>query len=282
MAEPFADFVVPPVIQTLGLLAGTGTILALLYGIRPPVTQRTVLAFVPWIIAGATLHVLYQIGESLDDRIYPEVIEPLFSAPAVYLTTFIPMGTIWVVSMMIVPSAKRRGTIARYLAVTGIGVLIPLVGLLVWRGLGPELGFQPVAPTLGLIVTLAITFAVYILMGAWRTHIIAEARYVGALVLFAHLFDAITTAVGVEFMNAGERSAIPRRIMDFAADLPTADTLGTAWLFVLVKLLLAVAVVVLFADYVSDRPSEGNLFFAIVAAVGLGPAVNNFLLFIFS
>jgi uncharacterized membrane protein len=282
MVEPFADFVIPPVIQTLGLLAGTGIILALLYGIRPPVTQRIVLAFVPWIIAGATLHVFYQIGETLDEQVYPEVIEPLFSAPAVYLTTFIPMGTIWVVSVMIVPSADRRGAIARYLAATGVGILIPLVGLLIWQGLGAELEFQPVAPTLGLIVTLAATFVVYILIGAWRTYIIAEARYVGALVLFAHLFDAITTAVGVEFMDAGERSAVPRRIMDVAADLPTADTLGTAWLFILVKLLLAVAIVVLFADYVSDKPSEGNLFFAIVAAVGLGPAVNNFFLFMLS
>lgn len=279
MAEPFAGFVIPPLLHTLGLLVGTGIIVALLYGIKPPVSQGTVLSFVPWIVAGAALHVFYQIGETLNEQLYPEVLAPLFSAPAVYLTTFIAMGIIWVLSAMIVPSADRKDRIATYLSVTGIGVLIPLVVLLVWQGTGPELEFQPILPLLGLVTSLVVTFIVYMLIGAWRTYIIAEARYVGVLVLFAHVFDAITTTIGVDLLGAGERSALPRYIMDVAADLPTADLLGTGWLFIAVKILLAVAIVVLFADYVSEKPSEGNLFFAVVAAVGLGPAAHNFFLF---
>ena len=279
MAEPFADFVIPPLLQTLGLLVGTGIIVALLYGIKPPVSQRIVLSFVPWIVIGALLHVFYQIGEALNEQLYPEAIAPLFSAPAVYLTTFIAMGIIWVLSAMVVPSSDRKGRIAKYLTLTGVGVLIPLVGLLVWQGTGPELEFQPMLPLLGLVITLVLTFVVYILLGAWRTYIIAEARYVGALVLFAHLFDAITTTIGVDILGTGERSALPRYIMDVAADLPTADLLGTGWLFIVVKLILAIAIIVLFADYVSEKPTEGNLFFAVVAAVGLGPAAHNFFLF---
>jgi uncharacterized membrane protein len=38
--------------------------------------------------------------------------------------------------------------------------------------------------------------------------------------------------------------------------------------------------VVTFADYVSEEPTKGNLLFAFITAVGLGPALNNFFLFL--
>jgi len=279
MAEPFSGFVVPPVLQSVTLVVGTVIVVALLYAIRPPVSQRTVLSFVPWVVIGSVLHVFYQLGESFSP-VYPPALAPYFSAPAVYLTTFLMLGTVWVVAATIVPSARRERQIAQYVGTIGIGIMLALVGLVVWQGLTADpLTFQPIIPILGLIVTLALTFVVYVALGAWRTYIIADARYLGALVLFAHLFDAITTTIGVDLLGASERSVVPRRIMEFAADLPTADTLGTGWLFILVKLLLAVVIVAVFADYIRESPTEGNLLFAFVAVVGLGPALNNFFLF---
>jgi len=279
MAEPFTGFVVPPVLQSVTLVVGTVIVVALLYAIRPPVLQRTVLSFVPWMVIGSVLHVFYQLGESFSP-VYPPALAPYFSAPAVYLTTFLMLGTVWVVAATIVPSARRERQIAQYVGTIGIGIMLALVGLVVWQGLTADpLTFQPIIPTLGLIVTLALTFVVYVALGAWRTYIIADARYLGALVLFAHLFDAITTTIGVDLLGASERSVVPRRIMEFAADLPTVDTLGTGWLFILVKLLLAVVIVAVFADYIRESPTEGNLLFAFVAVVGLGPALNNFFLF---
>lgn len=279
MAEPFTGFVVPPVLQSVTLVVGTVIVATLLYAIRPPITQRIVLSFVPWVVVGSALHVFYQLGEMFSE-IYPPALAPYFSAPAVYLTTFVGLGIVWAVAATVVPSASRERQIAQYIVTIGLGIMLALVGLLVWQGLTAEpLTFQPIVPVLGLIVTLSATFVVYVALGAWRTYIIADARYVGALVLFAHLFDAITTTIGVDLMGAEERSVLPRRIMEFAAGLPTAETLGTGWLFILVKLVLAVVIVSLFADYVRKSPREGNLLFAFVAVVGLGPAINNFFLF---
>jgi uncharacterized membrane protein len=48
----------------------------------------------------------------------------------------------------------------------------------------------------------------------------------------------------------------------------------------LVKVAVALAIVVTFADYARERPAEGALVFAGVMAGGLGPATNNFLVFI--
>ena len=61
--------------------------------------------------------------------------------------------------------------------------------------------------------------------------------------------------------------------------MPTAEVLGTVWLFVLVKIALATVVVTFLAESVRERPREGYLLLALVAAVGLGPGAHNLLLF---
>jgi len=283
MVLPFSDFVLPGLIPAVVLLIATGTISVLLYALRPPLTQRMVLAFVPWVVSGAILHVFWQLQNILQRQLYPTWAEVFFSAPAVYLTTFIAVGTIWALSATIVPSYDYADRMGTYIFATGMGVFIPLLLLLLWQGLDDSIApMEPVFPVLGLIIALVLTFVVYVLIGAWRTYVMAEARWVGAFVLFAHIFDGVTTAIGVDVLEGGERSVAPQVILDFAADLPTADVIGVGWLFVLFKILLASLIVILFADYVSEKPTEGNLFLALVAVFGLGPATNNFFLFLLS
>ena len=271
------------------VLVGTVLLLALLYSLRLPVTQKTALAFVPWMITGAALHVLYQLNRLSEPALYPELFDPLLSAPTVYLTTFLGLGIVWVVAAFIGvnkrSTTERKDVTARYLGLIGIVVALAVTGVLVWRALDPAVSTNITAterfiPVVGLVASLLLTGIVYILIGTWRTYVIAEARYVGAVALFAHLFDGITTTIGVDILGVGERSALPARIIDFAASLPTAEYIGSGWLFLVVKLLIAVGIVVAFADFVREEPTRGNLLFAFITAVGLGPAMNNFLLFV--
>jgi uncharacterized membrane protein len=285
MAAPFADFAIPPLLHLGFLLAGSAVLTAVLYAVQPPLTQRTVLAMVPWVVTGAILHVFHQVGEILNTAIYPAWAEPLFAAPAVYLTTFIGMGTTWLVATAIgvQSSVVTRDRVASYLAGAGLGVMLPILVLYGYTATDPV--FHPleiVLPVAGLLVSLALAFVVYIALGAWRTYILAEARHVGGLVIFAHTFDGVTTAIGYDLLGATERSTLPRLILEFARDLPTNELIGAGWLFVAVKVVLAVVIVALFADYISDRPRRGTLLFAVIAVVGLGPALNNFFLFLLS
>lgn len=282
MVAPFSDFAVPPLLYLAVLGSITAILIALLYAIRPPLTQRTVIAMVPWVVSGAALHVFYQIGDMQGVSLYPSWAAPLFAAPTVYATTFVGMGVVWLVAGMLGSrsSALTRNSASTYLGGIGLGISLPLMALLAWQGLDPATGTtQIVFPLLGLIASLVAAFVVYMGLGAWRTYIIAETRYVGWLVLFAHLFDGITTTIGVDVIGTAERSFLPRRIIEFAGDLPTAPYIGSGWLFVIVKLLVALLVIVLFAEYIDEYPQRGNLFFAVVAFVGLGPALNNFFLF---
>jgi uncharacterized membrane protein len=97
--------------------------------------------------------------------------------------------------------------------------------------------------------------------------------------VFGHALDGVSTAVGVDLLGSGERSPIPAAIMEFAGSLPTASAIGQGWLFVLVKLLIAAAVLLLFADFIQEDPVQGNAALGVVAAVGLGPGTHNILLF---
>jgi uncharacterized membrane protein len=281
MVVPFADFAIPPILHLALLLAITAIDGALLYTFQPQLTQRTVLAMIPWVIVGALLHVFYQLDQVFLEDLLPGRVEPFLAAPAVYLTTFVCMATVWLVTATVVrqSTAEKHDRVANYLVGIGLGVMLPLLGLLAWQATSPSITPRLVLPIGGLLLSLGVAFVVYILLGAWRTFVLAEARQVGGLVIFAHVFDGITTAIGVDFLGVGERSYVPRQIIDFAADLPTAQYLGSGWLFIVVKTLLASVLVVMFADYISESPRRGNLLFAFLAFVGLGPALNNFFLF---
>lgn len=272
----FEEFVVPepPVVAVLA--AAALTVAVALYTVRVAVTQETVLAFGPWMVSGALLHVVYQMHTTVGETVVPAVPPVVLSAPSVYVTVFALMGVVWTVTA--VSNPRQVGRVARLLGAGGVTAAVAVGGYAV-RVAVDRFALDPVVPLLGLLGSLAVVAVVYRAVGRWRPVVVSNARWVGAFVLFAHVFDAVTTAIGVELLDAGERSTFPRLLIDIAADLPTADLLGETWLFVLVKVAIATAIVVLFHDYVVERPTEGNLFFAFIAAVGLGPASHNFFLF---
>jgi uncharacterized membrane protein len=131
----------------------------------------------------------------------------------------------------------------------------------------------------GLVGATVLAAAAWRLLAAARPPATAATAAPGALVVFAHALDGVSTAVGYDVLGFGERTPLSRLLIEAGAALPTEPYVGAAWLFVLVKLSLACWVVVLFADLVRDTPRRGRLLLAAVAAVGLGPGAHNLLLF---
>ncbi|WP_276298927.1 DUF63 family protein [Halorussus lipolyticus] len=258
-------FALPPLPYLVGLLAAVALVAGALARSDPHVSDRTVLALTPWVVVGSSLHVLHVL------EWVPEVVSPLLGTPAVYLTTFVPAGLVWLTAI--------RTDIDPARPVVAVGVLAAsaVVAYALARGAG---GLRLFWPLVGAVLAFLLAG---ILWGATRwTHpsVTAATGATGALVLFSHSLDAVSTAVGVDLLGFGERTPISRAVLDVAASLPTAETFGVGWLFVLVKLAIAEVVVVLFADFVREDPTEGYLLLGAVAAVGLGPGVHNLLLFI--
>ena len=172
--------------------------------------------------------------------------------------------------------------------VVGATVTVVFVALTAYVAVQREtLALAPLWPVFGIVGAGIVTGAAFFLLSLTYTEAAATTGKTGLFVVFAHALDGVSTAIGVDVLCEGgiaacERSPVPRTIMEFAAGLPTAQYVGAGWLFVLVKVALAVAVVALFTDYVQDQPDQANLVLAGVAAVGLGPGVYNTLLYLVS
>ena len=261
-----AGSAIPPLPHLLVLAAGVAAVGLGLRRARPAVTGSLILALAPWMVAGAALHVLYQVGAA------PGTVAPFLGSPAVYVTTAVVAGAAWLGAR----SAGDPRTSTRTLG--GAGVVLALVAVLLVLAVGGVVRVAgPVAALAGGVGLGVVVWAVLVRL---RPDDAGTVGAVGLLVVVAHALDGVTTAVGVDLLDFGERSPVSRAIMDAAAALPTADVLGVGWLFVLVKLLVAAAVVVLFADYVREEPTQGYGLLGLIAAVGLGPGTHNLLLYV--
>lgn len=277
-----SGFVVPdaPYVVALGLGALLTTLL--LWGLKPPVTKRHVIAFFPWIAVGGITHAFYQItvppAVESPPGLYPEWVGPLFSAPSVYVTLYVVVGVVWlsIIYLDVITGFLDRTPF--YLGISGLSVLIVFLVAMLWQGL--EIGMSPTWPIVAFVLTLPITAVAYFLLSLQWTGIVARTGLAGAAVLYSHVFDGVITAIGYDVLASfSERSPIPQAIMEYAGTLPTAPYLGSGWLFVVVKILVATFVIAAAADLFDERPDVGSLLFVFVAAVGLGPAANNFVLF---
>ncbi|WP_324664019.1 DUF63 family protein [Haloarcula sediminis] len=272
-----SGFGLPPLPYLVVLVGGAFLIAALLVALEPPVDQRTVVALAPWMALGGALHALNQPPIEL----YDAALAPLFGTPSVYLTTFNVMGAVWLLLSFFGVRTGHDDNIPRNLGLVGTGVLTVILLLSAVTALRSGL-IDPVWPALSVLLSLFVAAITVLAVALWRTPLVVRARYAAPTVVFAHAFDGISTAIGTDVLGVGERSPLPRAIMDFAGGLPTASAIGSGWLFVLVKLVVAVAVVVLMDDYLNDEPVEASLVLSLVAAVGLGPATNNVVLFLFA
>ncbi|AZQ15009.1 DUF63 family protein [Halorubrum sp. PV6] len=253
----------PPVPYLFVVLLATSGIVAVLRRDRPAVTGRRVVALAPWMALGSAAHVLYVLDA------LPPLVAPFAGSPTVYLSVGALAGAAWLVADRVQPDR-----VSAALAVGGLLLLAPVVAIAVGLGLSPA-GTRWSA--VALVLTVPVAGAVWV--GLTRSR--PETRITGAvggLALFAHALDGISTAVGTTQLGFGERTPLSRLLLELDS-LPAIPILGDGWLFVLVKLVVASGVVWLFTSYIREEPAEGNLLLGFVAAVGIGPAAHNLLLF---
>ncbi|MEF8802535.1 MAG: DUF63 family protein [Halolamina sp.] len=260
-----AGFALPPLPYLVALLAALG---AVGYGLRerrPAVDDRFIVALVPWMLVGAWLHVLHVVGAA------PALIDPLLGTPAAYLSTAALTGAIWLVA-----DTSNRETAPVLLAVGVAAALVVLATGVAWATTAGNL--SPFWPAVAAVVGAGLGATVWVTLRRVRPEVRVTGA-AGALAVVAHSVDGVSTAIGIDILGATERTPLSRAIIEFGGALPTAEFVGAAWLFVVVKAALACFVVAVMVEYVREDPREGRLLLALVAAVGLGPGAHNLLLF---
>jgi len=257
----------PPLPYLLAVSVGLAAVGVGLRRRRPPVTPAVVVAFAPWMATGAAGYALYQV------EAVPGVLAPLFGSPIVYLTTFLVAGTVWLTVADRSATEWAPSTTPGVLAGTGSGLLLALAGI----GLRYALANQSLTlagPSRALALSVTVTAGLWL---ALRSRV-GVTGLPGLLALFGHTLDGLSTAQGIA-LGFGEQTPLSAVLIDAGHGLPPAELFGTAWLFVLVKLALASAVLFAFREYVREEPAEGSLLLGLVAAVGFGPGVHNLVLF---
>ncbi|MFC7185620.1 DUF63 family protein [Halorubrum yunnanense] len=253
----------PPLPYLVGVLLAAGAVGVALRRRPPRVAGRHVLALAPWMALGSAAHVLYVVDA------LPAALAPLAGSPTVYLTVGTLAGAAWLGSAALSPER-----IPTALAGAGALLLVPVVAAALATG-PSAVGARWSAVALALTVPIAA--AVWVGLTRLRPEA-AITGGAGALAVFGHALDGVSTAVGTTQLGFGERTPLSRILLGFEW-IPSVPVLGEGWVFLLVKLAVASAVVWLFAEYVRDRPAEGYLLLGFVAGVGLGPAAHNLLLF---
>jgi len=264
-------FVIPPWYFTAPLLVALAGVVAILWALDPPVTDQTVLAFVPWILFGSTLHVGHRLG------LYPDEIAILFSTPSVYIVTAIIAGLSWQISVLIYAGGLQP-SIYRPLGVFGTAFFVVFTVFILFAGWA-EGAVAPFWPSIALIIAGLLTAIIWFGVGVRFTDVARVTSLTGVIVLFGHTLDGVSTAIGYDILGASEEVPVSRLILEAGSQLPTAEYIGGGWLFVLIKIVLPLAILGLFTDYVREEPRQARLFLLLIAAVGLGPGMHNILLF---
>ncbi|MFT4964544.1 MAG: putative membrane protein, partial [Halobacteriales archaeon] len=116
-------FSIPNLIYLIPLIVLTIGVVAVAVLLNAPISDDTVVAFAPWMALGAVFHVLYQQNFHYQQWALPDSLEPLFGAPAVYLTTFIIAGLTWIFSTLY-EEMRANVSVERELGSIGLGLAL--------------------------------------------------------------------------------------------------------------------------------------------------------------
>lgn len=232
-------------------------------------SERSVLALAPWTLVGASTYVLFQTGAL--SAPYGDALQ----VPVAYLGTAVLAGITWAGATV---AADRTGASADWI-LAGVGTVAGAIAVGVVLSTA-EGDLRLAWPLGGVVGSTLVAGAIWGILRVASPRVTDLAGGLGLLALFGQVLDGILTAIGIDVFGFGERSPLSRLILEFAAELPTAEALGSGWLLLTVKTALGVAVLWLLADTVEEDPTFGRLLLAAVAAVGLGPGLHNALLFV--
>ncbi|MBU4454035.1 MAG: DUF63 family protein [Euryarchaeota archaeon] len=235
-------------------------VLKLLIKLKVEIDTRFIIAVTPYILAGSSLRVLEDSGLFLPPLQY------LFVTPVIYFVIF--AATISILSLTLV--LERKGKIKYYHRVfCAAGIAWTLVNIAILLSIGEvkHLGYAIAILTLGILST----GAVYLVSRQFNFAILMDR--INISILFAHLLDASSTYVGMDWLGYYEKHVVPTFFIDFAGNY----TDHPALVMFPLKLLVFIPVF-----YLLDRGMEDEkdrklipLMKLVILVLGLSPAVRN-------
>ncbi|MFC7154313.1 DUF63 family protein [Halomarina halobia] len=255
-------------------------------------------ALVPFMFFGGALRVVEDandaaVAASGVDQLVAYPLNTLLISPVIYFTVF----AITLASLLAAVWLERADVVEHYetpLAAFGtvflLGTLAYLYVVVTGRleAVLPNAGFYPQMLVLTVLLSVFIAGVVYFAADRYAPEITAGTGLIALVVLFAHALDGVANVIAADWAREiglpfeyVPKHPINEFIIEYSSVvLPegVVTAIGSAWPFLLVKVVAATLVVYIFDETVfEESPRYAILLLVAIVAVGLGPGTRDML-----
>lgn len=246
-------------------------------------------ALVPFMLFGGVLRAVEDSFVSARRAgLEPPVDLPwsaLIISPFIYFTVFfVTFGTILFAIWL-----ARTGRVENYYdplrRIGGTVLALAVLYLLFLSATTDYVGWNPMVFVVTVGVATAIAYGVYAAVDRYRPSIHAGTGYMGLVVIWGHAIDGVANVLAsdwAQLFGVGQYSAkhvVNRIIVDVTNAIQPAAvtaTVGDSWPFLVVKIVVAVAIVAIFDEqFVDESPRYAVMLLVAIVAVGLGPGTRD-------
>lgn len=232
----------------------------LLVKLKVEIDTCFIISVTPYILAGSSLRVLEDSGLFLPPLQY------LFVTPIIYFVIF--AVTISVLSIAL--ALERNGKIKDYhgfFCAAGIAWTLVNIAILLYIGEMKQLDYTIAILTLGILST----GVVYLVSRQFNFAILTDRLNIS--ILFAHLLDASSTYVGMDWLGYYEKHVVPTFFIDLAGNF----TDHPALVMYPLKLIVFIPVFYMLDSQFDDEKDKKllPLMKLVILVLGLSPAVRN-------
>ena len=267
-------------------------VLLLLRRLEVEMSPRFYFALFPFMLLGGALRVVEDVNatfvrEDLGMLVpFPQVA--LIISPFIYFVMF----AFTLAALVGAIYLARRGVLEEWeplLGAVGAVALAATVGFLLYVSATTEaVGFYPAVAVVTLAAATAIAAAYWWASERYAPHLNEGTGRMGALVVWGHAVDGVANVLSLDWTAAlgVPRSYTSKHVVNEATVRITgalqpewlSEAVGTAWPFLLLKVVAAVAVVWVFDRQIfEESPRYAYILLIAVLAVGLGPGTRDFL-----
>jgi len=247
-------------------------------------------ALIPFMLFGGVLRVVEDANNAVFDATgsqalsYP--LNTLFISPLIYFT----VAAVTILALVLSVALSRRDVVDSYnRTLTAIGsvlLVVTFAALVVLAMTDPAVEFHPIFLLLTLAVASVLAGVIYVAIDRLAPEINAGTKYIGLFVLWAHAVDgvanvlasdwALTLGLPFEYTPKHPANAVIISITEAIQPASLTAAIGSSWPFLVVKLVVAWAIVWLFnEEFVEESPRYALVLLVAITAVGLGPGTRD-------
>jgi len=242
---------------TWGILLGISLfgLLKLLEKLDIDVGRRFVLATVPYVLVGSMLRAME------DAELFPSPLSYLFVTPLIYFVVFAGCAGV-LLALARLRSAGKIDNIEPVFASIGAFWALLCLAALLWN---QEILFAWI-PFAAISIATLLAAIIYATARGLRIHFLSDG--LNTLIIWAHMFDASSTFIGVNCMGYVEKHVLSALLTNLC---------GTALVMYPLKVAVIIPALFFIDSYLGEDDDLKNLAKLAILVLGLAPGTRNVL-----